>query len=151
MPALRQAICLAKTNPMRPSSSRFEKSCFRCPWWVSFHHNKSYCTILHSVFSCHQKTFSTRTWVTQILPKIGPLFTLRVSKVDRVAKSINILTVLHRETSNLFPRIVTDNESWFLYQYSSDHIFTVSRNEVIPRERAREKSIKLCWRFSSSV
>jgi hypothetical protein len=56
-------------------------------------------------------------------------------KVDRMTKSIAILTILLREASNSLSCIVTDDKSWLLYQYPSDHIFGASRNEVIPREK----------------
>jgi hypothetical protein len=54
------------------------------------------------------------TLASQVLPTAGPSFALRVSKADRMAKWIDMLTVLHCETSNSFFCIMTDDESCFL-------------------------------------
>jgi hypothetical protein len=48
----------------------------------------------------------------------------------------DMLNVLHRQVDYSFSRIVTGDEFLFLYLYLSDHMFTVSRDEVIPREKA---------------
>jgi hypothetical protein len=48
----------------------------------------------------------------------------------------DLLSVLYRQADYSFSRIVTVDESWFLYLYLSDHMSAASRNEVIPREKA---------------
>jgi hypothetical protein len=51
---------------------------------------------------------------------------------DRVAMASDLLTLLRGQARFSFSRIVTWDESWFLYLYQSHHIFAVSRDEVIP-------------------
>jgi hypothetical protein len=46
----------------------------------------------------------------------------------------DLLTVLRGQTRFSFSRIVTVDESWFLYLYQSDHMLAASRDEVIPRK-----------------
>jgi hypothetical protein len=50
--------------------------------------------------------------------------------------SIDLLSVLHRQPEFSFSRIMTGEESWFLYSLQLDHIFATSREEVIPRTKA---------------
>jgi hypothetical protein len=55
-------------------------------------------------------------------------------KADRVPIASDFLTLLRRQARFSFSRIVTGNESWFLYLYQSDHMFAASQDEVIPRK-----------------
>jgi hypothetical protein len=55
--------------------------------------------------------------------------------IDLILKSNDMLTVLRLEARNSLSRIVTGDESWFLYQCPSDHIFTASRNKMTRREK----------------
>jgi histone-lysine N-methyltransferase SETMAR len=56
-------------------------------------------------------------------------------KVDRMQMSFDLLTLLHEQEKFSFSRIVTGDESWFLYLYESHHMFAASRDEVIPRKK----------------
>jgi hypothetical protein len=49
--------------------------------------------------------------------------------------AIDLSSVIYRQMNHYFPRIMTGDESWFLYLYLSDHMFAASRDEVIPREK----------------
>jgi histone-lysine N-methyltransferase SETMAR len=46
-----------------------------------------------------------------------------------------MLSLLRQQMSLSFSRIVTGDESWFLSLYQSDHMFTASPDEVIPRTK----------------
>jgi hypothetical protein len=48
----------------------------------------------------------------------------------------DLLNVLHHHADYFFSRIVTEDESWFLCLYSPDDMSSVSREKVIPREKA---------------
>jgi hypothetical protein len=48
----------------------------------------------------------------------------------------DLLNVLHRQANYSCSRIVTGDESWFLYLYLYDYMFAISRDEMIPREKA---------------
>jgi hypothetical protein len=50
--------------------------------------------------------------------------------------AINLLALLRRQAELSFHRIVTGDESWFLYLYQSDHMFAATQDEVIPRKKA---------------
>jgi hypothetical protein len=52
----------------------------------------------------------------------------------------DLLIVLHRQADYSFSQIMIGDESWFLYRYQSGHMFAVSRDEVIPREKATIKA-----------
>jgi histone-lysine N-methyltransferase SETMAR len=57
-------------------------------------------------------------------------------KADRVAMASGLLTLLRGQVLFSFSRIVTGNESWFLYLYQTDHMFAVSRDDVILRKKS---------------
>jgi hypothetical protein len=48
----------------------------------------------------------------------------------------DLLSVLHLQADYSFSRIATRDKYWFLCLYLSDHMFTASQDEVIPREKA---------------
>jgi hypothetical protein len=50
--------------------------------------------------------------------------------------TIDLLSVLRPQPEFSFSRIVTEDESWFLYSLQSDHNFATIREEVIPRTKA---------------
>jgi hypothetical protein len=56
-------------------------------------------------------------------------------KADRMTMAISMLGVLNRQAAFSFSRIVTGDESWFLYLNQSDHMFAAGPDEVIPREK----------------
>jgi hypothetical protein len=70
----------------------------------------------------------SRRWISYSLSE--------TQKIDRTAMAIDLSNVLHHQVNHSFPRIVTRDEFWFLYLYQSGHMFTISRDEVISREKA---------------
>jgi hypothetical protein len=46
------------------------------------------------------------------------------------------LSVIDRQADYSFFRIMIGDKSWFLCRYPHDRMFAVSRDEVIPREKA---------------
>jgi hypothetical protein len=74
---------------------------------------------------------------------MAPAFALRVSKADEVAMASDLLTLLRGQAQFSFSRIVTADESWFLYLSQSDHIFVPSRDEMIRREKSTIDSRKV--------
>jgi histone-lysine N-methyltransferase SETMAR len=50
--------------------------------------------------------------------------------------SIDLLSLLRRQPEFSFSRIVTGDESWFLYSLQLDYMFAISREEVIRRTKA---------------
>jgi hypothetical protein len=65
--------------------------------------------------------------------------------------SIDLLSVLRRQPEFSFSRIVTGDESWFLYSLQSDHMFATSREEVIPRIKATIGAQKVMLTIFSAV
>jgi hypothetical protein len=49
----------------------------------------------------------------------------------------DFVTLLRGQARPSFSRIVTGDESWFLYLYQSDHMFFASRDEVILRRKTQ--------------
>jgi hypothetical protein len=74
----------------------------------------------------------SRRWVPYSLSNI--------QKVDWTAMATDLLSVLYRQADYSFSPIVTGDESWFLYLYLSDHMFTASRDNMIAREKATIKA-----------
>jgi hypothetical protein len=64
-------------------------------------------------------------------------------KADRTAMANNLLSGLHSQMNYSFSRIVIENEFWFLYLSPFDYMFSASREEVIPREKATIGSQKV--------
>jgi hypothetical protein len=60
----------------------------------------------------------------------------KAQKADRTAMANDLLSVLHSQVDYSFSRIVTEDEFWFLFLSSFDYMFSASRDEVIPREKA---------------
>jgi hypothetical protein len=50
-------------------------------------------------------------------------------------KARHILDILLEQRDKSFNCIMTDDESWFVYLYLSDHMFASGREDVIPREK----------------
>jgi hypothetical protein len=64
-------------------------------------------------------------------------------KADRTAMANDLLSVLHSQVDYSFFRIVTEDESWFLYLSPFDYMFSASRDEVIQSEKATIGSQKV--------
>jgi hypothetical protein len=64
-------------------------------------------------------------------------------KADRTAMANDLLSVLHSQVDYSFSRTVTEDEFWFLYRPPFDYMFSASRDEVIPREKATIGSQKV--------
>jgi hypothetical protein len=55
------------------------------------------------------------------------------NKVQRVAKSKTLLTVLLTDASENCSHIITGDESWFYYCYQSSAMFAHDRSGIVPR------------------
>jgi hypothetical protein len=76
---------------------------------------------------------------------------LEAQKADRPAMADDLLSVLYHQVDYSFSRILTDNELWFLYWCLSGHMFSASRNKVIPREKTTIRVLKVILTISSTV
>jgi hypothetical protein len=67
--------------------------------------------------------------------------------------TIDMLSFLRQQISLSFSRIVTGDELWFLSLYQSDHVFTKSWDEVIPRTKhtigAQKVMLTIFYRYQA--
>jgi hypothetical protein len=96
---------------------------------IAQHFNQSKPTIKEILQQELELQRFSRRWVSHLLS--------HAQKVDRTAMATDLLTILYRQADYSFSRIVTEDESWFLYLYPSDDIFAASRDEMILREKPR--------------
>jgi hypothetical protein len=89
-------------------------------------------------------------WLQKFSRRWAPHSFSDAQNSNRTSMAIDLLSVLRLQADHSFSQIVIGNESWFLYQYQSDHIFAASREEVIPREKATIEAQRVMLTIVSS-
>jgi hypothetical protein len=136
-------LCKDQSRPDRPPrvsekalSDFLEEFPFATAGIITQHFGKSKSTIKEILQQEFGRRKFSRMWVSYSFSD--------AQKADWTAMAIDLSSILYHQENYSFSQIMTGDESWFLCLYPSDHMFAVSRDEVIPREHATIGPRKLC-------